>query len=826
MLGPAMKPTPVQLRRWRSSVSESGRLALALAVSTGLAVVVVLLLLRDGGFPTPTNAESPQPIPGPTARASLPRVDPYRRDGAGQACEVLVQNGEGAPVLGCVVLVWRRNHAGLAQATTDAAGRATFETQGGAGGFWLPAWEMAPVFVSVPELSGGHTLVVGPGESVSGAVLVDGAPGPEGMQLSLLSELTPLDGAPVEVQAALAAARVRTATTGLGGTFSFVDLVHGWRGQLSLPATHWLLPPEGERESSPRLLSLDSARHNLVVHTVSLPIVHGSVVWEDNGQPVDGLEIGANARMDEGLRASGITATENGGKFRFGLEVGREHYSRWVDCKRRPAVEHLLLAAGRGAPIEPFAQEIANPDLSAPISVRLKRLAVTHFVALDVRSQPIAGAIVGDPPSEPTDEQGRGWFSGRPRFVGAPLHAVVPAISRSGIGTIVDPLRFELPARNTVTVVLTSPTAALFRGLSVMLESESPLSAGASERHPFHDKFGGREVERGQRRTHLGRDAGTLHTLTCAADSSGRTVFHSLEPGAAAEAVVVDSMGNRLAQATVLMPGYGSGSEVVLHMTSTARNISGQVTDAADRPVPKATARLSYAQAGLERSVRVVTDDRGEFAFSGIHSDAAVDLLILAQGFVPLLQRGLTRTSNEQALRLQLHAGNAKTVRVLDPVGRAVDLFAKPDGYEFQFIECERLGPGAFRWRDLPLDVTFVVDVGGERFTQFAGPGAHDVLLSVPGLAAVAAPLRMFPSVSAHKAVECCLELSRLDGRGKPVRVRYENEPGSTLLLPGSYSVMLVRAEVQPDGTTRFLPLGINKVVDLVANQTLLLQLP
>jgi hypothetical protein len=157
MLGPAMKPTPVQLRRWRSSVSESGRLALALAVSTGLAVVVVLLLLRDGGFPTPTNAESPQPIPGPTARASLPRVDPYRRDGAGQACEVLVQNGEGAPVLGCVVLVWRRNHAGLAQATTDAAGRATFETQGGAGGFWLPAWEMAPVFVSVPELSGGHT---------------------------------------------------------------------------------------------------------------------------------------------------------------------------------------------------------------------------------------------------------------------------------------------------------------------------------------------------------------------------------------------------------------------------------------------------------------------------------------------------------------------------------------------------------------------------------------------------------------------------------------------------------------------------------------------
>ena len=127
------------------------------------------------------------------------------------------------------------------------------------------------------------------------------------------------------------------------------------------------------------------------------------------------------------------------GRFAVGFLIRKPNLrARWLDPARRSPLTMARLhvhAPGSDGTKEVELDE-AQLRAGGEIVVRLRRAAVTHFLVIDEKNAPIAGARVqaqSQRLSAPTGADGRGSFA-EPRdrlLVGARGYQVVPAVPRA-----------------------------------------------------------------------------------------------------------------------------------------------------------------------------------------------------------------------------------------------------------------------------------------------------------------------------------------------------------------------------------------------------------
>ena len=743
------------------------------------------------------------------------------------ACRILVRDTQQRPVVGCAVSIWRDGDETVLHGTTAADGGASFAGCAGAGGWVVEPPGLAALAATCAELDGEHEVLLATGARVTGVVLVDGEPAPAGLLLGLSSPLQLVDGAPQALKKKWAYVPPRLLETDAAGRFVFDGLRPDWRGGLMMASSHWLLPDEtAAKEWRPRYLELERPQQDLVLRTTALPTVRGRVVWDDSGEPVTSGYVGLDAKCSGERHATGSAAIGPGGRFAVGLEPGLHDYRGWLVAAARPSLQSADVVVQAVPGGVPLSVTIADAALATELELRVQRAPTTFFLAIDEQGTPLAGAQVDVEDSSRTGADGRGWFRGTDvRYIGAEGRVVLPVVAQRGSGTEADPLVYVLPPANRLTVIVVPPAGSTARGLQVLLAGAQPMSAGGKGRSPLHDRFGQRLQEGGITRTRAEGGTEKIKTLSVILGSDGRAEFHSLVPDFACQLVVVDAVENELARTEIVLPPYGRRIEQRVEVGSSARRIRGRVTDERGQPLPNANVSLWHRAGADMRTMRPKVRADGSFESLGLHSSGSFDLLVRAAGFAPAFRRGLTADRDGEFHEIRLLPGRAVTVRVVDRDGQPAEVFAQPEGFEFEHEIQQRVGPGALRWGNLPARVVFVAVLNGERHELPHDTSVPEAVLTVPSTGRVWAASALLPA--GEHGWSWAIELRRLDGRGQPVLVRFEQEAeSSTPVLPGNYATVLMRAQRDPIGAQQWMAVRSGPVVEVKVGELLPLPMP
>jgi Carboxypeptidase regulatory-like domain len=807
------------------------RIVFGIVIVVLLAVLLGRMSLDIGSFPIPSDLGS-----GDASNRRRPDLAPERgpnnvdrpvREVGDSICRLFVEGPSGTPMPGCVARVWQMGGSEVHQGTTGVDGCVTLPGLSGFGGWLLEPPELPVLFADCPQLNGDHVIRLELGDVVGGTLIVDSSPAQADLEVVLrTTHSVAWELAPPSITERLKALSVRSTRTNAHGRFSFPAVAPGWRGLLDLPPMHWLLPPEASHEWPPTALPLDSARDDLEIQATALPTVIGVIRWYDSGEPVPMVPVWVRAVCagDFEVGASGLT--DGLGRFHLGLGAPQLYSSQWIQPGKRPAMTTLEIGHHFAWAV-PVSMTLAGNAIRDPIELRLERVPLVSFRVTDSKGNPIRGARAGRHPlSEPTNGDGRGVFPGRPSIIGAPGHAVVPAAVRGGAGTPTNPYCYELPPVNWVKVAVRSPSDRSSEGLRIRLEGKVNLSAGRASRSSLHGFFGGAPIQEGGGNV-VAATGGSeeFSYLETEVGEGGGAAFHSLEPGVACNASLRDAIGKVLAKADLVTPAFGDSKEVMLEFMGTSRSVAGRITDERGQAITGAIVRLSTEPGPGCRTMRLTSDENGRFRFAGLHDDGPIDLLVRAHGRVPQELRGLMRDQDGVAHEFRLLPGHSVTVRVIDDAGQAVDLAAVPEGFGFQDVE--KLGPGLWRWLDLPHAVVFVATLQGSSFRCDYDGILPEAVLIVPKLARVVAPLASFPNRPGWDPTRCFLAAQRIDGTGSLEYLPFQDDSAQPrLLLPGGYSVTLVERQFGVDGRPVFRPLGMSKVVELLADQVASLVLP
>ncbi|MDO8348749.1 MAG: carboxypeptidase-like regulatory domain-containing protein [Planctomycetota bacterium] len=731
-------------------------------------------------------------------------------------CLVHVVNGARAPLEGCEVLAWRDGVQEVLKQTTDAHGAASFPT-GGAGGVAAVAPNGTWAVMHPIQWAGEHTLVLGGDAVVGGAILVDGEPAPAGLEVTLLTRGVPLPGSapPAVVERLREWATLRHTKTGTGGLFAFTGLSSGWRGSLMPPPTHWLTQRDGA-VWDPQALGLAAPDAGLVVSMTRLPQVSGRVVWDDDGAPVPAANVAASADFGNDITAARGVSTAPDGSFALGLTPSYGNLQAlWADARRRPQVQRLrLFCAGVPGSAGRVEVDVEGQEAAArPIEIRIRRAPRTHFLVTDDGGEPIAGARVDVKESLATDRDGRGHFQGpAASLVGAPGYAVVPARAVGGDGSAGNPLCFVLQRANKLRIVVDAASTEAARSHEITIESSVPIMAGRRGWRGFDAEFGGSQCGSGsKRRTLPSGEVEQRQILHVTPDVDGGAVVHSLEPGVECVLFVRDQMGSVLAQTSFTTPQSGGESSVAVTIEQIPRRIRGKVLRPDGTPFTQAEVKLV---AGELRTTTYTLED-GVFRFPAVYTDAPIDLVVHARGYMKAVRSRIFRASDEEVHEIRLVAGRTVTVRVIDAAGEPIDLFAKPVGFEDQ--EAQRVGVGVFQWADLPQFVQFYAEVAEHRYATPPDTESAEVRLQVPVLARALAPVSSFPAGRGWERNDCLVELRPVEHPEQaPVRLRFQDaEDAAVFVLPGRYAATLVKWHLRESGGLEYVPLGVTSTIDL-----------
>jgi hypothetical protein len=780
-------------------------LSAAIVLTIVAALVFILYRVNDGGGhpPAPTPDQPPVDeslIPPLGGRAS---TTPTRLTAT---CTLRVVDAADKPVPGAPVVAWTDETTDTPPLrTTDERGEVPFASTTRARGF--VAWRDDGVLVvrqPLVDATPTITLVLGGEAAVAGTVLVDGAPAPVGTELTLTTDADPaLATLPRAIAERVRSTRPRrTTTTDHRGAFVFDGLPEHWSGALLPPATHWLTEPF-VRGQITNELPLPAPRRDLVLHLTSLAVATGRVVWDDDGTPI------AKAPLQFVVAFGGDECTATGlaredGTFAIGLApAAPDRRARWADGTRRPAPTRIRVwCAGVPGSLETAHVEVVLPEHAEdhtlpPVEVRVRRAARTWFVAHDAVGAAITGVRVDTQDCEPSDETGRGSFTGSPTLVGAPDHQVAPAAASAGTGTLADPLRFVLAPQNRITFTLAATqevTPEIAAAIELVLEGPPPLLEGGAGWSTLHTTFGGSSGNSGRRRIPgSGEQALFVHTLRLIPDrldGNARAVVHSLTPGLPCRIVANDLLGRPLLQHEFVTPPRGQHERIAVTLSTPVHTLRGRAQHEG-AAVPQAEVLLL---AGEDRT-RTRTAADGTFVFAAVAGEGPFDLVVLAPGFVKAERVGLS-TANPTPHVLELTRGRTITVHVRDDRGEPVDLFAKPRGHDEH--QPQRLGIGTFTWPDQPEVVEFVAELQGRTFTQWCQPGADEVVVTVPSLGTVVVPSAA--TARARGWLEAAAGTSRVtlvlqsldDASRTPLQVRLRNDQEVEVpVLPGRYTAEL-----------------------------------
>jgi RNA polymerase sigma-70 factor (ECF subfamily) len=774
---------------------------------------------------TAAMATAPGAVAG-ARESAAPAADANAPARTAVAFAVRVVDDDDHPIGGVTVRCWRRTGDAVV-ASTGADGRTALPADDGAGALRIEAPSRPPLVQRVEPLLGEHKVVLARGSELSGRVLVDGAPAPAGLRLSLSSGSAKLpEGLPANAVKWLErnAWRDRGETrTDAGGAFAFTGLQADWEGGVSLPWTHWVVPQPGQRidPDVPRFLPLQGPQRGLVVFATRLQVVAGRVVWADDGSPVPEPDVGVYAEFADGDNTpiSGI-AGDADGRFAMGLAPGSSGiHDRWLDPARRPAVARVVIDCYAPRAHFEFGAEALQDGRELVLCVA--RPPRTWFRAVDERGAPIAGALAELPDgktSDPTDADGLRSFAGKTvRAVGAPGRMVVPGEPRAkAAGSRDDPLVFVLEPVNRLAIRLRTEDGGVPAARRVVLQAAVDLFAGHRLQVELDQRFGSSQADCMRKGTHQA-DGSTRWTESSAivtADANGEIVLQSLAAGTPCTIVVRDAVSAELARTAIDMPAAGESRGVELVIPGAPRHIRGRVLDENSSPIATVQVRL---QAPGGNECYATTDRDGAFAFDCVYAEEPLQLAVAHAGFAPQIREGIARDRDGEPVEFRLLRGNTVHVTVRDAEDRPVAATPQFEGPVREFLHPQAHGAGDLVFQDLPTGtVTFATDIGGTRFELRHDTAVPEAVLRVPTPARVAIALP--PGNAAPANGSLVVQVTRLDA-AMPARDLDPDVRDPAMLLPGRYRFELV-ARTFDDGHAVHTPLGLRAEAELRAGAT------
>lgn len=772
--------------------------------------------------PAVTAAVAPPVGAGGSAAAASSTVTPQSivRDAVtplpAPACEVYVVDVTGAPILAAEVSCW--STAGtITTAATDDRGLVAFLGADGSGGILVRAAGWQSRVQTLPERLGRHVVVMPTGSTVSGLLMIDGSPAPSGVRLRLHSARLPGPDMPSPLADRLQWEGTSAASTSPNGRFEFLGLDADWQGSLALPNELCLLPEAGGTADEPRRITLTGPRRNLIVATTRLPVVAGRVQWADTGVAVANAQLALHCDFAGGIATpSLLAASDRDGLFAVGLLPSDDAlFVQWTDPSDRPLLRRVQLqvtAEGADAPVS-LTLDAADANTATAIIVTLRRTTVTHFLALGPAGKPVAGArVLAAAISNPTGADGRGTFSGRPgdaHLVGAAGHRVGPPEGSSGAGTAEDPLVLSLAAGNEVRFRVTTADGKAAPAHDVIVRSQRHLFAGGRFAGELDRLLGGPEVTSAAASELAADGLQQLSDFECRGrtDGDGLLVLRSLEPGTECVAVVDSPLGGELIEHSFATPPFGTAVTVDLHITGTARQVAGVVLDELDRPIAKA--RLELRGSGRRDRASVLSAADGSFRFDLVYVAGALQLAARAEGHVPYLGPAHATSPGEASNVIRMPVGRTVTVRVVDDTDAIVPVLPRRLGVD---SDCDRLGPGEVRFRNLPPQpVDFACTLGGIEFRLQHDTAQAIAQLRVPRPGRVVfAGTTAWPT-PASATTEFWVVVTRLDAATRAVSMLAadaRSEP--VLLLPGRYRFEMFERDVgAADGEATQRTLGL-----------------
>jgi hypothetical protein len=640
-----------------------------------------------------------------------------------------VLDASGVPLPGCAVVSWLDDSSTLSEGVSDVQGIFSTFSSDSSGGFVARSPEGAVGFVLASPRRGISRLVIGRGQTLTGKLLADGGMAADGLSFEFYTTSWGLPGGvlPDGVQArTLEIWGRRKLVTQMQGGFSVDGLHPTWRGFITPPDGYWFAP-SAVGNWSPRQLKIVGPMH-IVVALVGLPAVRGFARWADGGSVESGFVV-VKAVLEDGVDVYGQAQIMNGGRFLVGLSPSEaDLHEAWARASVRPRVARGSLYCS-GVPGHDGTAQIplGVGSLAGDFEVVLERAARTYFIVVDESGAPISGArldvsAVAD--CKPTDADGRSSYVGSPpKLIGAEGRAVVPAIAVRGDGSEGSPFEFLLPPRNRIRIEAVSPNGTGLGGIRLAIESEKMLMAGGMDWREFHGSFGGALASCGSRRDReSGRVTNLLNTVVGA---DGAIELHSIEPGIAGVAVVLDEAMVPLGKAEFVAPPFGASAQIVVTVDRQLVRVRGKVVRADGSPVDQAEIALSVS-GGLAAMLR--SDAAGRFAFWCAKGASGVQVRLRAPGCVKSIISNVGQGDGDLGV-VRMEPSRSVIVRVVDESGSSVDVFAQPLGFEE--VEQQQLGLGCWKWPDMPDVVEFYAVVTGRRFSVFAGPGDDEVVLRV-----------------------------------------------------------------------------------------------
>jgi RNA polymerase sigma factor (sigma-70 family) len=732
---------------------------------------------------------------------------------------VHVVDDAAAPVRGATVRCFRDRGEGVV-ATTDGRGAASFAADEGPGAVIVDAPARLRRIEVVPRMVGDLEVRLASGAEVSGRVLVDGAPAPAGLVLTLTSQSGPRpEGLPAAANAWLetnSSPWQARATTDDDGRFAFVGLAADWSGNLRAPSTHWLIPEWMVPDSTlpafqnPTRMFLPQPQTGLLLATTRLPTVSGRVVWADDGTPVPAPRVWVHGLVDEevedgSFQVSGNASGDDAGRFAIGLEPnGSGRCALWAE----PKLRHPITKIGCMA-VAPGSRPTDGVREGDDWVVRLPREPVSHFLAVDEHERPIAGARVevhSGELSAPTGRDGRGTFAGTRECVGAPGFQVMPASPRTAAaGTADDPLVFVLVPQNELVLHLRTPTGGVPGTRHLQLRTATA---------PFH---GGR-IQGTLDRVFGSSTAFSIGTTSSIeADVRGDVVLRSLTPGLHGTFAACDVQRHDVAAIEVVTPASGERLEVTLVVSDQPRRIAGHVLAGDGTPLRAAHVELWIGKATLSTQTYRVDRD-GAFAIPDLHGDDDVHVVALCPGYATAERTGLGRAQDGVPIEFRLQPAHRVTARVLDADDHPVALFVRADAGRTERPDHQYLGPGEFRFDDLPAGtVTFSCMLGDQRFAIEHDTSRDTAVLRVP----VPASVTLTTSAAALPAAWLIVLATRLPAATAPLELAVTSgRAGPTLLPPGRYRFALVQAQRGDGDAVTRTPIGSATEVELRAGAT------
>ena len=642
--------------------------------------------------PTETVAAPQRPEPESERAAMGTPVEGVHSSGtpAGTA-RIYVRSEAGQPIPGAR-LAWLDDQRAARTLALNASG--SVERPAGSEGVELYA--SAPGHSPTRTLAGESgmdvEIVLEPSATLRVQLLEDGGPPGTAVRLKLWSRepeyLADEDTADLLRETGIMSDLTAIAT-GPDGRLEIRDLPQDWRGGLTLPSTHMLVPAEG---SPVEPYSFVGERVNaragdsLVLETLRLPTVRARLVWQDDGSPYRGKVLVSHEH-------TGVQHTEDDGTLELGLPIDTALFQGGIPSHtararglRTDRLELHAFSSGRpstGLDKDTFDLSEASFPLDLGV-ITVIPAPGTYVRVLDLDGQPIEGASVASSSgSARTDNAGE---AKAPAAEGESLSVLAPGFALQewtppAGNTRQKPAEVRLRPGHALTVHLLEADKLTARGFTMQIKwRRNPFQAPekpSARSQPFSRAHSAANGVRMLTAVFNPNEEGSPGSMTLLINGKRDYTLAGLIPGRSLEVQLVNGLEQVFSKLEFLVPEKPGISERTL---AASPPDDGRSHDS--EFIGKETAALHFRivdEHGADLDGQIMLRPHGGRSGRGFTADgwtSVEDLLAgsyrakaTARGRLPLALDELYLPAGQTSREFTLVPARSYTVRVVQPGG-------------------------------------------------------------------------------------------------------------------------------------------------------------